>query len=390
MNTEVYFSKDSWKYLKREVNLKNFTISYVQMDGYKTKQLAEKAQLVDEQKYEKDLKRIKKIANIQYTFREYVDYWLKEVFIKNTDSATGPVGVWAVRNLIMPNIQQDILISYVTADYINDIIKRCIPICNSAGEATVKYMRKILYSAYAYGFIKKDIRSEITNVKRNTPKFKLLNQKQLKLLIQEASKHPGYYLEILLGLFAGLRGGEVRGLKYDDFDKQNRTIRISRQYTTHFALADNNDHFTYTSFGEEKKPKADSYRLLRVPDFIFEEFEKRKEFNAAILQRLKAGGATDIDEEYVCISYFGKIKTRSTLLTSVKRLCAYAGVPIISFHTLRHQFATMLIEKGVPLEDISNLLGHKSTTTTFDIYCGVMDADTDAREAVSTLLPVEV
>ena len=47
----------------------------------------------------------------------------------------------------------------------------------------------------------------------------------------------------------------------------------------------------------------------------------------------------------------------------------------------------MLIEKGVSLEEISKLLGHKSVMTTFNIYCGVMDADEDARKAVGVMIP---
>lgn len=72
---------------------------------------------------------VKKIANIQYTFKEYIEYWLIHIFIENTDTKTKVIGLWAVRNLIEPNIEQDILLPYVTADYINDIIKRCVPIC---------------------------------------------------------------------------------------------------------------------------------------------------------------------------------------------------------------------------------------------------------------------
>lgn len=37
-------------------------------------------------------------------------------------------------------------------------------------------------------------------------------------------------------------------------------------------------------------------------------------------------------------------------------------------------FATILIEQGVSLEKISKLMGHKSVATTFEIYCGIMEA----------------
>lgn len=42
-------------------------------------------------------------------------------------------------------------------------------------------------------------------------------------------------------------------------------------------------------------------------------------------------------------------------------------------HSLRHMFATILIEQGVPLIKISALLGHSSVNTTFEYYCDVMD-----------------
>ncbi len=40
---------------------------------------------------------------------------------------------------------------------------------------------------------------------------------------------------------------------------------------------------------------------------------------------------------------------------------------------MRHMFATILVESGVPLIKISALLGHASVTTTFEYYTDVMD-----------------
>ena len=71
----------------------------------------------------------------------------------------------------------------------------------------------------------------------------------------------------------------------------------------------------------------------------------------------------------------------------MRRNCRLANVPEICTHTLRHQFATMLLEKGVSLEEISHLLGHKSVMTTFNYYCGVMDTDQNARDAIDSMIP---
>lgn len=57
-------------------------------------------------------------------------------------------------------------------------------------------------------------------------------------------------------------------------------------------------------------------------------------------------------------------------------------------HVLRHQFATMLLEEGtLSLEYIAKLMGHKSPMTTYSIYCDVMEAREQAKEALDTLIP---
>lgn len=55
-------------------------------------------------------------------------------------------------------------------------------------------------------------------------------------------------------------------------------------------------------------------------------------------------------------------------------------------HGLRHMFATALIELNVPLETISVALGHKNVNTTFEIYCGIMDAAEQIKNTVSNTM----
>ncbi|MDI6709475.1 MAG: site-specific integrase [Bacillota bacterium] len=44
------------------------------------------------------------------------------------------------------------------------------------------------------------------------------------------------------------------------------------------------------------------------------------------------------------------------------------GLHPLPFHGLRHTCATLLINQGIPLKNVSGRLGHSNTTTTVDIY----------------------
>ena len=95
MEKEVQLINKTWSYVKRSVNLNNFTISYSLEGGFETEEAAECAKKLDDIQYERDLKKIKKIANIPYTFKEFIEYWLKNVFLPNTDTTTKVIGLWS-------------------------------------------------------------------------------------------------------------------------------------------------------------------------------------------------------------------------------------------------------------------------------------------------------
>ena len=85
------------------------------------------------------------------------------------------------------------------------------------------------------------------------------------------------------------------------------------------------------------------------------------------------------EEDYVFLNRYGKHLTRTMILIMIKRQAVEAGITkTISPHTLRHSFATALLEGGADLRVIQALLGHESIGTT-EIYTH-LDTSTLRRE----------
>ncbi|MBE6310902.1 MAG: site-specific tyrosine recombinase XerD [Bacteroidales bacterium] len=108
--------------------------------------------------------------------------------------------------------------------------------------------------------------------------------------------------------------------------------------------------------------KGNKQRLVPISPVALEEINKYMVNDRGSVP-VKRGS-----EDIVFLNRLGNKLTRVMIFYIIKSLCEAAGIKkTISPHTLRHSFATHLLEGGANLRAIQQMLGHESITTT-EIY----------------------
>ena len=196
------------------------------------------------------------------------------------------------------------------------------------------------------------------------PKKPEKNTKVLTLDEQErfltAAKESINFNHFLFILQTGVRSSELRGLKWNDIDFENRIIHIRRN-VTHDS---NNNRFITgelkTSSGQRDIPMTKTaYDLLM--DIKGQQAVKKNR----VIQFEFA--------DHVFLNRSGKLLPNSNYDRYLEKICDKAGIERISMHTLRHAFATRCIESGMKPKTLQKILGHANISMTMDLYVHVTE-----------------
>ena len=85
-------------------------------------------------------------------------------------------------------------------------------------------------------------------------------------------------------------------------------------------------------------------------------------------------GKAWVNSDYVVVDDFGAPLRPIRLSNNFKRLLDDNDLPHIRFHDLRHSVATYMLSMGVPIAEVSAWLGHKSVSTTANIYAHISES----------------
>lgn len=180
--------------------------------------------------------------------------------------------------------------------------------------------------------------------------------RRLLKVAKESESH--VYLFLLLALFSGARRGELLALTWGDVNYENKTLSITKSRTGTYKEV--------TQLITTPKTNA-SNRIIPLTDPVIEELKAEKKRQERYKELL--GNVYQDNHDFIIRNQKGKPYSNLSCISRViYRLMDKAGLKRCTIHGLRHTVASILDDNGVPIQEISILLGHENVKTTEDIY----------------------
>ncbi|MDT2676682.1 site-specific integrase [Enterococcus dongliensis] len=196
-------------------------------------------------------------------------------------------------------------------------------------------------------------------------KIKYFTKDELKILLADAKENEPYKIYAFLYLMAntGCRKGEIMGLQWDCIDFENKALEI------HQTLARGENRRLYL----EEPKTAHSFRTIPLENETISILKSWRKIQRETM--LQVGINTMSAKQLVFSSPFNEFINMDIPNRWMVRICKRNNIPVLTPHSLRHTFATLLISEGVNPKTVSELLGHSSVAFTLDIYTGVYETE---------------
>jgi len=195
-----------------------------------------------------------------------------------------------------------------------------------------------------------------------------LTEQELKLFFEGIKGHR-FEIQYRFALLTGLRVGELVAMQWQNIELEKKCLYV-RQSATYKK--------TGWRFGAPKSQAG--LRTIPLTDEAIRLLEMQREKNKS----LKVIPFEFAD--FVFIDEKGLIKPSSYNAALEKNICRHTGIRKISFHILRHTFAS-LCAKSMPPQTLKAILGHSSIRMSMDYYVHTYEEEKASEmEKVSAFL----
>lgn len=289
---------------------------------------------------------------------DYLDFWVNEYVDTNLRLSTKKNYVNTINKNVKPRIG-GYKLSAVTPAVVQGLLNDLQTEGKSASYITL--VRVVMRSAFAYavrplGYIKENPVSHAKTPK-GSPKprtRRVISREEIETILNRF-EGTGFSLPVLIAYHAGLRIGEVYGLTWDNIDLQAGTVSVKKQLK----------QYKKKWYFSEPKNEA-SIRTVLIGKTLVNAL--REEWERQQAERAELGEFYQDTRNLVNAKSGGGFYTPNSFTYASRIIRFELGIEDFDFHCLRHTHATMLIEAGANIKDVSLRLGHSRVETTLQIY----------------------
>lgn len=243
---------------------------------------------------------------------------------------------------------------------------------------TIKNEVSLLSACYnkavALNMLKNNPCDGVALPKVKKPDIDVLNSDDYKQYIKAISEHDclDFKVSLELALFCGLRCSEICALTPDDCNTTFKTVDVNK--SRHRIKVDG--HYQDVI----KDPKtASSYRVVAIPQTLADDI-----FNLISLHNSRPYGC-----EYLIQNQFGEAVTHNWFQRHLAKFIADNNLAHTTMHALRHTHASMLINNGFEVAEVSRQLGHSSVNTTMAVYTHAFERASTASRRIAEVFENE-
>lgn len=302
------------------------------------------------------------------TVGEWLDFWLENdvKILLNWEQNTERRARGIITHNIKPNIG-DVLLTELNSEHILDMFVKLSTDGGRFGKGLSK--RSILYvytilnqslnHAVQRGKIKENPAKGLrpaNKKEKSHKKWVVLDAEQLNTFLNNIKEHQDYY-EILVDSYTGLRQSELLGLTWEKFLLEERKLKITG------ALHKTYDEEEYEL--RDRTKNETSTRNVNIGEKVI----------SALLQHKENQIAKGIDispNALIFTEVDGSPKDADNLSSRFRKLAAKHGHKGMTFHHLRHTYATILLSDGAYINEVAEQLGHADPRITLSIYGHVL------------------
>jgi integrase len=305
------------------------------------------------------------VLDHRLTVGRWLDHWvgtLLPVRVANGDLAQSTFANYAdcVRLHLNPHLGHIRLIKLSPFDVEALIASKREKYSSNSLRLMRSTLRVALKEAQRHGLV-------IPNAATLSRSVSVIKQAERWLTVEEArlllKRVAGDRLEALylLCLSTGLRRGEALGLYWTDVDLDERRFLVRRAIKRVQMLSECGPK-TRLEIGTPKT--RSSVRMQLIPRTCIDVLKRHRAQQAA--EKLASNEWRN--SELVFTTSSGSPIDPANFAKWFSRHCIAAGLGHRNPHQLRHSTATILLAQGVPLHEVSEILGHSSVSVTKDVY----------------------